>query len=269
MRDTSVTDFAAPDVPDYVVAELRYEAPVAFTASHFTAPAAAAPQADRLNDVLARFDIKTDPFAARTKPSTVRSRVEVAAALPPEPSLRGSPIGGWTRTLSTAASSRSCPSGRAMRGGSPRPSIEATRSGRPTWRRGRCRRRSSTAPPPAAGTSSLLRATCTPPPDGIGAAEVWSLAGAKGKGVTICDIEGAWNRSHEDLPAGIPLIGGTMIADLGWRNHGTAVLGEMISIPDAKGSVGISHEAKAVVHSAVINGVFNAAGAMTNAAAQL
>ena len=30
-------------------------------------------------------------------------------------------------------------------------------------------------------------------PDGIGAQEVWGLAGAKGSGITICDIEGNWN----------------------------------------------------------------------------
>lgn len=84
------------------------------------------------------------------------------------------------------------------------------------------------------------------PPDGIGAAEVWGLAGAKGKGITICDIEGNWNRKHEDLPAGIQLLGGELIDDLGWRNHGTAVLGEMVSIPDARGTVGISHDARAV-----------------------
>ena len=46
-------------------------------------------------------------------------------------------------------------------------------------------------------------------PDGIGAEDVWGLAGAKGKGITICDIEGNWNRKHEDLPTGIQLLGGT------------------------------------------------------------
>jgi hypothetical protein len=60
-----------------------------------------------------------------------------------------------------------------------------------------------------------------------------------------------------------------MIADIDWRNHGTAVLGEMISVSNSKGCVGISHAAKAVVHSAVINGVFNAAQALTNATSQL
>jgi subtilisin family serine protease len=107
------------------------------------------------------------------------------------------------------------------------------------------------------------------PPSGIGAAEVWGVAGAKGKGVTICDIEGNWNRAHEDLPSGIALIGGTLINDIGWRNHGTAVLGEMVSQPSSKGTVGISHEARAVVQSAIINNVFNTAGALSNAASVL
>jgi subtilisin family serine protease len=107
------------------------------------------------------------------------------------------------------------------------------------------------------------------PPAGIGAAEVWHLAGAKGRGITICDIEGNWNRQHEDLPAGIQLIGGTVINDLGWINHGTAVLGEMVAQPNPKGAVGISHQAKAVVQSAVVNNVFNTAAALTNATSLL
>jgi len=60
-----------------------------------------------------------------------------------------------------------------------------------------------------------------------------------------------------------------VINDLGWRNHGTAVLGEMISVPSVNGCVGISHQAKGAVQSAVINGVFNTAGAITNAASNL
>jgi subtilisin family serine protease len=87
--------------------------------------------------------------------------------------------------------------------------------------------------------------------------------------VTICDIEGNWNLSHEDLPSGIALIGGTPIAQLDWRNHGTAVLGEMVSRPGDIGTVGIAHDAKAKVHAAVLGGVFNTAGAITAAAAAL
>ena len=66
-------------------------------------------------------------------------------------------------------------------------------------------------------------------PNGIGAMDARATPGATGQGVTICDIEGKWNLSQEDLPAGIALIGGTVIDDLGWRNHGTAVLGEMVA----------------------------------------
>src|SRR5262249_44121165 len=59
------------------------------------------------------------------------------------------------------------------------------------------------------------------------------------------------------------------INDLAWRNHGTAVLGEMIAIPDGKGCVGISHKAKSAVHSVIVNGVFNAAAAIAGATSQL
>ena len=72
-------------------------------------------------------------------------------------------------------------------------------------------------------------------PEGIGAADVWGLAGAKGKGITICDIEGAWNRSTRTCHRASRSSAATMIADLGWRNHGTAVLGEMISVADGEG----------------------------------
>ena len=67
-------------------------------------------------------------------------------------------------------------------------------------------------------------------PNGIGAIAGWDGFDAKGKGVTICDIEGNWHFDHEDLPA-FRLIGGTPINNLGWRNHGTAVLGEMVAKP--------------------------------------
>ena len=78
-------DLSESKIPDYVVVELRYEAPVAFTAARFAAPAAAAPQAESLNSVLARFDIKTMRSHFGLPASAIRSRVEVAATLPAEP----------------------------------------------------------------------------------------------------------------------------------------------------------------------------------------
>jgi subtilisin family serine protease len=262
------TVFAAPNVPDYVVAELRYEAPVTFTASRFTAPAAAAPQADRLNDVLARFDIKTVRSQFGLKASTVRSRVEVAAVLPPEPNPARYADRGMDTDFIQSGFVQVVPE----RGRDVRAIAQALDRNAAVWKAYVAPR-----PVPAVVNGSTpgsrnfepAQGYLHSPPDGIGAAEVWSLPGAKGTGITICDIEGNWNRSHEDLPTGISLLGGTVIADLGWRNHGTAVLGEVISTPDAKGTVGISHEAKGAVHSAIVNGVFNTAAAITNAAAAL
>jgi hypothetical protein len=100
-------DFEAPDVSDYVVAELRYETPVAYTASHFTAPAPAAPQADGLNDILGRFDIKRIRSQFGLNPSTVRLRVEVAAVLPPEPHAATYP--GKCAIAPSASACWSCP----------------------------------------------------------------------------------------------------------------------------------------------------------------
>ena len=106
-------------------------------------------------------------------------------------------------------------------------------------------------------------------PDGIGAVDVWDQKGARGEGVTICDIEGGWNLTHEDFPAGIKVLGGTPLDDPEWFNHGTAVLGEMVSVSNAVGTVGIAHRAKVVVQGAFTGSVFNAAQAIDNAASKL
>ena len=260
--------FERPDVPDYVVAELRYESPIAFTTSAFAAPAAAADDASRLNETLARFRIASVRSQFGMPVSAVRDRLELAAALPAEPSTRVLKAKGVDAAFRQSGFVQIVP----KKSADAKKLAAALNKDKSVWQ-------AYVAPRPVpAGVSGSAAGTrlfepaqgyLYSAPDGIAAADVWSLAGAKGKKITICDIEGAWNLRHEDLPAGIRLIGGTMLPDLGWRNHGTAVLGEMVSIADDRGCVGISHEAKAVVHSAVINGVFNLPQALTNAAAQL
>jgi hypothetical protein len=258
------TIFEAPDTPDYVIVELRYESPIAYAAAKFVAPGAAEPQADTLNQVLAKYGIASMRSHFGQKAPDVRARIEVAATLPPEPDPRRFTKKGMDTQFIHSGFVQIVPKkGKDAR----KLAKELDRKG-PVWKAVVVPRPVPAMPSGSAAGSRLFEPAqgylCTPP-DGIGAAEIWSLAGAKGKGVVICDIEGNWNRKHEDLPDGIQLIGGTVINDLGWRNHGTAVLGEMISIPNDKGTVGISHEARAVVQSAVINGVFNAAGAIANA----
>lgn len=255
----------APPTPDYVVVELKAQAPVSPVGARFAAPAAAAAEAEDLNRVLARFDIRAMRPQFRVPAAALRRRVEVATALAARSGARARAAAPEFRQASFVQIV-------------PRRSGDAPRLARALQGRTAVAQAYVAPRPVPAGVSGSAAGTrlfepaqgyLYTPPDGIAAAEVWGLAGARGKGITICDIEGAWNLRHEDLPSGITLIGGTMLADLGWRNHGTAVLGEMVSRRDGRGTVGISAEAKAVVQSAFIDGVFNLAAALTNAADRL
>jgi hypothetical protein len=80
---------------------------------------------------------------------------------------------------------------------------------------------------------------------GVDARFAWSLDGGEGSGVNIIDVEGAWRFSHEDLlehQGG--LIGGIPVTELGWRNHGTAVLGVISGDHNTFGITGICHKAE-------------------------
>ncbi len=262
------TAFATPEIPDYVVVELKYESPVGFAASGFGAAAAAEPKAVALNRILANYDIAAVRSHFGKPAKDVRGRIAIASALPRAPKAAAFAKEGLDADFIQSGYVQIVP----------KKGTDAAKLARELGKQDSVWQ-AYVAPRPvpampegsAAGSRNFEPAQgyLSSAPDGIGATEVWSLTGAKGKGVTICDIEGAWNRAHEDLPRGIQLIGGTMLPDLGWRDHGTAVLGEMVSLPDGKGTVGISHQATAVVQSAVINGVFNTAGALANATSKL
>ena len=111
-------------------------------------------------------------------------------------------------------------------------------------------------PPPAttpdfSGSQGYL----DPAPGGIEAQFSWTIPGGNGSGVTIYDVEYNWLQTHEDLsrasgiilllnpgdsnsPPGFP--GCPAPCDTVNREHGTAVLGEMIAHNDTKGVTGIS-----------------------------
>ena len=260
-------DIKEADVPDYVVAELKYEAPVTFTAAGFSAPRAAEPVASRLNEVLSHFDIRTLRSHFGLKQTAVRERIAVATTLPAAPTV--------ARFAGRGMSSEFIHSGFVQvlpkKGEDAKKIAKALHAQGSVWQ-------AYVAPRPVPAVAGAKDGSRTfepaqgylaSAPDGIGAQDVWKLPGAKGEGVTICDIEGNWDRKHEDLPRGIQLLGGTLVEEGGWRDHGTAVLGEMVSVPNKFGAVGISHKATAVVHSAVMNGVFNAAGAIAGATSRL
>lgn len=80
------------------------------------------------------------------------------------------------------------------------------------------------------------------PPNGIDAQFAWTLNGGRGQGVKIIDIEGAWQTTHEDMPT-LFSDSGNHINDIGWRNHGTAVLGVIGAKNNGFGVTGIANEA--------------------------
>jgi hypothetical protein len=105
-----------------------------------------------------------------------------------------------------------------------------------------------------------------PAPNGVDARYAWTIAGGRGGGVRIIDVEGAWNFAHEDLlgkggvVAGVPL---TTQADI---NHGTAAVG-VFSADGSVGVVGLCPDAGVMAVAAT--GTLGTAGAIHAAADQL
>jgi len=82
-------------------------------------------------------------------------------------------------------------------------------------------------------------------PTGVDADYANTLAGGDGTGVKIVDIEGSWKFDHEDLEAAVSgYIGGGLVNEISYRNHGTAVVGTMIGTDNGYGITGITPQAE-------------------------
>lgn len=104
-----------------------------------------------------------------------------------------------------------------------------------------------------------------PAPAGIDAHFAWTQQGASGAGVKIIDVEGEWRFTHEDLLQNQGgMVAGTAPNNLGWRNHGTAVLGEFGGDRNSMGITGICPDAN--VRGISIFGGTGTAGAIRQAA---
>ncbi|MBN2587880.1 MAG: S8 family peptidase [Candidatus Fermentibacteraceae bacterium] len=81
-------------------------------------------------------------------------------------------------------------------------------------------------------------------PTGIDAYYAWSQGGGDGTGVTVCDLEYSWNYLHNDLSR-LPgsQINTWVVDPFSDNNHGTAVVGEMVSDFNSWGTTGICHGA--------------------------
>ena len=84
-----------------------------------------------------------------------------------------------------------------------------------------------------------------PAPAGIDAEFAWTVAGGNGAGQRFVDLEQGWTLNHEDLTAhGATLLFGTLVDTS--RAHGTSVLGEVCSVDNTIGCVGIVPEIASV-----------------------
>ncbi|MFG2498926.1 S8 family peptidase [Streptomyces sp. NPDC048441] len=102
------------------------------------------------------------------------------------------------------------------------PDAQATRPGAPDIGDSTRRKEGAPVTPDFTGRQGYLR----PAPEGVDAHWAWQRLGGSGEGVTVIDIEGAWQLGHEDLTGKLAgVVIGTPIQDLAWRNHGTAVIG--------------------------------------------
>lgn len=119
--------------------------------------------------------------------------------------------------------------------------------------------------PPLTADFTVRQEYLGPAPGGIDALYAATLAGGRGFGVGIIDIEGAWRFTHEDLhqnQGGV--AGGTPTTDLGWRNHGTAVIGVFGGDRNTFGVTGVCSDAR--VRGVSIFGGTGSAGAIRQAA---
>lgn len=76
-------------------------------------------------------------------------------------------------------------------------------------------------------------------PVGVNALAADGIPGARGSDMLVIDVEGAWLWDHEDLVQPTFTYGGPN-TDIDWRNHGTAVLGEIRGSDNGFGVRGIA-----------------------------
>ena len=108
-------------------------------------------------------------------------------------------------------------------------------------------------------------------PIGIGTTAAAGLGGGLGQNVKIIDIEYSWNQAHEDLAAsaGALIPNGTPDDPFDDTNHGTAVLGELISTVNAFGVSGLAPGSGIGLVNASTTDAYDVPGAVDVARANL
>lgn len=233
---------------DYVVVELRYDSGVAVSSAGFKAPAAKEPEASSLNSLLEGFGVKSCDSHFGMRDRQLRRRAIDAPSRMPRRVSADFAQSGVLQVVPRRA--RDCDE-----------LAKKLNRNRTVWKAYK-----APQPVPAAVSPNMepSQGYLCSSPDGINAMVAWQYWGGQGDGVAVCDIEGDWNFTHEDLPS-IKHYGGDLLGS-DWKDHGTAVLGVIVAKPTSSGVAGIAPKAKPKVHSAVIGGLWNTAQAIINAA---
>jgi hypothetical protein len=114
-------------------------------------------------------------------------------------------------------------------------------------------------PLPTPDDYSSLQGYLGSPPGGIGAQTAWGWPAGNGSGcwgTIICDFEYSWNLNHYDIGASFNELippGYTASDPYSDDNHGTAVLGELISYNNSWGTIGASYGSTAWAASTYLN----------------
>ena len=115
-------------------------------------------------------------------------------------------------------------------------------------------------PPNLQGSQGYLN----PATAGVGATQVWGWPGGTGGNCRVVDLEYSWNLNHLDLPT-VTRIGPAGADPFNDTNHGTAVLGQLVSRDNGNGTKGICYDATGHVVPTFRNNNWNVGGAITTA----
>ncbi|MCP4248525.1 MAG: S8 family serine peptidase, partial [bacterium] len=102
---------------------------------------------------------------------------------------------------------------------------------------------------------------------GIDANCMWQLPGGTGANSAIADLEYSWNLAHQDLGT-VTLLGAAPNDPFADDNHGTAVLGEMVSLNNGWGVTGATYNSTmyvVAVNTGPGAGTYNVGAAITTA----
>lgn len=79
-------------------------------------------------------------------------------------------------------------------------------------------------------------------PTGIDAEYAWAQPGGNGAGVTVCDLEGGWKYNHADISKALGSQINSNVDEVN-EDHGTAVIGILVSDNNGWGTTGICYGA--------------------------